>query len=798
MVLRRPRRALYAAVSRSIQSIRRAAVETLEDRRLMSVSLVSGIGDTGGNGPSGQAGDEQTGLSISQDGRYVVFASAASNLVAGDTNGKTDIFVKDLQTGTITLASATPGGAAGNGDSGEAVGSDEEGTGYAISGNGRYVVFASLASDLVANDANNGADLFLRDLQSGVTTLLTVNAAGTGSGSSISTVGEELVYGRPAISDDGRFVAFSTTANDLVAGQENDGPQPDTFVRDTQNNTTVHLTKAFNGGAAAGNGSMTQSISADGRYVVFVSQDQVLENGPNLLEQVYVYDTTNQTRSLVSTNAAGTGGGAGHSTRPRISADGRHVVFQSNAGDLVAGQVRDPGNIGSDYDLFYRNLDTGTTRLISGVAGSATHGGNNGSGPGAISGDGKFIAFYSNADNLVSAGISDDNDADDLFLFDTTANALTLVSAKTGGGSTASQGAVSITSDAPVLSRDGRYLVFESGSSDLVAGDQNPLIEMFVRDNTTGSLRRIFQGVTANGVEIFAGAERPAISADGAKLVFISNAFGLPGNTSTSTLPQPQVYLDTPGSNNPNNGDNNGTIDIVPALTAALPSAAIAGEKTKASATVAVTNRGTGKLSGPVTIKLYASTDGSVDAGDAEITTITKKLTLKAGQTKQVKVKIGSFPTVADGSYFMVADVSGGGISESSTSNNQAASTNTVTIAAPFVDLSGQASPPKGVKAGRKATLPLTITNGGNSLLSGASSVRVTLTPSGGGSPTTIDVPASLKLKPGASKTFKLKFAAPPTAGSYTVSAAVDAGNAIAESDEANNTAGPVPLSVTA
>lgn len=799
-MLRRLRRAIRTTTSRTARSLYRAAVETLEDRRLMSISLVSGIGGVGGNGASGQAGDEQAGLSISQDGRYVVFASAATNLVSGDTNGKTDIFVKDLQTGTISLVSATLAGTPGNGDSGEAVGDDDQSTGYAISGNGRYVVFSSLSSDLVANDTNNGADLFLRDLQSGLTTLLTVNSTGSGSGSSLSTVGEEQIYGRPAISDDGRFVAFSTNANNLVAGQEDDGPQPDTFVRDTQTNTTVHLTRAFDGGAAGGNGSMTQSISADGRYVVFVSQDQILENGPDLFEQVYVYDTISQTRTLVSTKATGGGGGTGHSVQPRISTDGRHVVFQSSANDLVAGQVRDPGNIGSDYDLFYRNLDTGTTRLVSGVAGSATQGGNNGSGPGAISGNGKYIAFYSNADNL--AGVTDDNDADDLFLFDTTANTLTLVSVKAGGGSTAAQGAVSITSNSPALSRDGRYLAFESNSSDLVAGDQNPLGELFVRDNNTGTLRRVFQGVTANGTDVLASADRPAINGDGSKLVFLSNGFGLPGNNSTSTLPQYQVYLDGPGGGNNNGGGNNdGTVDIVPTVTATLPTAAIAGEKTKASATVSVTNSGTGKLSGPVTIKLLASTDGTVDTSDTQITTITKKLTLKAGQTKQVKVKLGSFPAVASGDYFVVADVTGGsGITETSTTNNQAASSSKVTIAPAFVDLSGMLSSAGTAKAGKKGTLPMEISNDGNSEVKTTATVRLTITPQGGGTATTVDVPVKLNLKAGASKNLKLKYAVPSSlaAGTYTVSAAIDSGSVVTESDETNNNAGPVTLTVTA
>ena len=800
----RPATSARAAASAAIWS---AAVEALEDRRLMSVTLASNAaGGGGGNGPSGLAADNvQVTPGVSDDGRYVVFASKASNLVANDTNNKSDIFVKDLQTGTVTLVSSTPAGTSGNGDSGEGTGPDDNG--FAISGNGRFVAFASEASDLVANDANGGADLFVKDLQTGAVTLVTVNAAGTGTGSNVNSSLDEGVFGRPAISDDGRFVAFSSDANDLVAGQEVDGAQPDTFVRDTQANTTTQLTRSASG-PSAGNGSNVQSISGDGRYVVFVSQDEIVAGQGGAFQQVWLYDTSAKTFALVSVGADGTSRGTGESRSPRISADGRHVVFQSTASNLVTGQVRNPTLIGSDYDLFHRNLNTGQTQLVSRKAGTTTTGGNEGTEPGSISADGKLIAFYSEAGDI-AAGVTDTNGKDDAFLFDTTTGALTTLSAKAGGGSTVDMGAVDLGDDAPAISENGKIVVFGSFANDIVEGDGNPISDLFAYDTGAKTTRRLLEGLALpGGADVFSNTERPAVSADGSRIAFVADGIGLPGNDPTSgTVPFAQVYVDQPGGGAGNPGDpdpgNAATIDVVPTITAALPAAVVAGQKAKAAVSVLVTNAGTGLLNGPVTVRLLASQDATAAAGDAEIATVTKKLKLRPGQSKAIKVKVGSFPTVADGDYFVVADVAGGaGVTEGNTSNNQAATTSKVTIAAPFVDLTGATNTPlKAARAGRKSTLVLDVTNAGNTPATGAATVRLTLAPqAGGGSPVTVDVPAKLKIKPGATAKLKLKFVVPAdlAAGTYNVSADIDPANAVPEKNEANNAAGPVVLTVLA
>src|SRR5439155_409199 len=149
--------------------------------------------------------------SLSADGRYVAFASDASNLVTGDTGGRGDIFVRDLQTGVTTRASLDSGGAQGNASSDLP----------ALSADGRYVAFASDASNLVSGDTNNVGDIFVRDLQTGVTTRVSLDSSGTQANGSSSG---------PAISADGRYVAFTSLANNLVSGDTNN--TWDIFVRD--------------------------------------------------------------------------------------------------------------------------------------------------------------------------------------------------------------------------------------------------------------------------------------------------------------------------------------------------------------------------------------------------------------------------------------------------------------------------------------------------------------------------------------------------------------------------------------
>jgi Tol biopolymer transport system component len=216
----------------------------------------------------GSEGDGASGYnSISGDGRYVAFISAATNLVPGDTNGFLDVFVHDLQSGSTTRASVDASGFQGDADSLRAT----------ISSNGRCVAFHSLADNLVPGDTNGIPDVFVRDLQAGTTTRVSVSSSGAqASGNSLN----------PSISYDGRFVAFESLATDLVSGDTN--ARMDVFLRDRLLGATTRVS-VDSGGNQANDASQTSSISLDGRYVAFRSTATNLVGGDtNGFDDVFV------------------------------------------------------------------------------------------------------------------------------------------------------------------------------------------------------------------------------------------------------------------------------------------------------------------------------------------------------------------------------------------------------------------------------------------------------------------------------------------------------------------------------
>jgi Tol biopolymer transport system component len=266
------------------------------------------------------AGGEAAGGShfpeISADGRWVVFDSWAPNLVSGDTNSKSDIFVHDRQGGTTVRASVDSSGSEGDGNS-QYVSS--------ISGDGRFVAFQSDASNLVAGDKNRLIDLFVHDFQSGTTERVSVSTSGKEADSRSDW---------PSISGDGRFVAFESDADNLVNGDTN--LKRDVFVRDRQNGTTRRMS-VDSAGVEANDWSASPSISADGRYVAFDSMASNLVSGDtNPSRDVFVHDRFTKTTTVVSVDSAGVQPG-GDSFGPSISPDGRLVSFCGTSGGFVSG-----------------------------------------------------------------------------------------------------------------------------------------------------------------------------------------------------------------------------------------------------------------------------------------------------------------------------------------------------------------------------------------------------------------------------------------------------------------------------
>jgi Tol biopolymer transport system component len=263
----------------------------------------------------------------------------------------------------------------------------------AISRDGNVIAFASNAGNLVPGDTNGTVDIFVRDRRAGTTERVSVSAAGlAGNGPSLS----------PAISDDGQVVAFQSVADNLVPGDANG--EPDIFVRERPTGRT-ELVSAGAGGAAADGWSELPAISGDGSVIAFASSAGNLAPGDrNGAWDVFVRDRRSGKTEIASVTATGEAG-AGSSLSASISGDGRFVAFLSEAGNLVAG-----GTAGS-VDVFVRDRQTGTTERVSeSVTGEA---GNGWSGSPAISGDGRFVAFVSEATNLVAG---DTNSRRDVFV----------------------------------------------------------------------------------------------------------------------------------------------------------------------------------------------------------------------------------------------------------------------------------------------------------------------------------------------------------------------------------------------
>jgi Ca2+-binding RTX toxin-like protein len=218
--------------------------------------------------------------SISADGRFVAFYSEASNIVPGDTNNRGDIFVRDTLTNTTTRVSVD---SAGNQANSLSVGSS-------ISADGRFVVFSSESSNIVPGDTNNTYDIFVRDTLTNTTTRVSVDSAGNQeNGTNFSTT--------PSISADGRFVAFDSDATNLVPGDTNG--RRDIFVRDRLTNTTTRV--SFDSAGNQGNGvSTTPSISADGRFVAFSSfASNIVPGDTNNTDDIFVVDTSS-TRKVIN------------------------------------------------------------------------------------------------------------------------------------------------------------------------------------------------------------------------------------------------------------------------------------------------------------------------------------------------------------------------------------------------------------------------------------------------------------------------------------------------------------------
>ncbi|MEG3845081.1 calcium-binding protein, partial [Microcoleus sp. herbarium14] len=323
--------------------------------------------------------------SISADGRFIAFESTATNLVPGDTNNKSDIFVRDRLTNITTRISVNSIGNQGNFDAFNPT----------ISADGRFVTFESNSTNLVAADTNNTSDIFLHDRLNGNTTRISVDSTGQeGDRPSLN----------PSISADRRFIAFESNSTNLVPGDTNNNS--DIFIRDIETNTTTRV--SVNSTGNQGNiGSFNPSISANGLFVAFDSlADNLVAGDTNSTRDIFVRDIQTNTTTRVSVNSSGNQGNSG-SISAAISADSRFVAFQSNASNLVTGDTN------GTSDIFVHDRLTNTTSIAS--INSTGDRANRSSFKPSISADGRFVAFDSLADNLAAA---DTNGTNDIFVRD--------------------------------------------------------------------------------------------------------------------------------------------------------------------------------------------------------------------------------------------------------------------------------------------------------------------------------------------------------------------------------------------
>jgi Tol biopolymer transport system component len=586
----------------------------LRDRSSNSTALVSmNLEGTAGSKAGAYSGQ------ISTNGVFVVFASEGDDLVANDTNLVSDVFVRDMSAGVTRLVSRALDGGAANGAS----------YSEAMTPDGRYVVFVSEASNLVANDTNRIPDVFVRDMRDEVTSLVSVNARSSGTADVPAGSSES-----PQITPDGRFVAFYSTATNLVPGVPTVSGTTrygDIYVRDMLTQVTTWASQGARGalgamtGASQGN-SFNHRISDDGQFVayeaaesgnavgvvlrfnrssgvtevihtqalvesfqyelasdlamtgdgqriVFVAETNApVEGTPCVL----MWDAATSRTELVSATPDGEPGDAWSCSEPQIDVSGRFVAFFSDAPDLVTNVVngdvnlylRDlqanvtwlvnqdaggdgtvyspvsaamsddgrylafdllddfyPGDRNDAYDVFARAIPDGELELISRAHPdlfSITAAGMSTLSMRPSGGDGRLLVFASDAEDLVP---NDDNGSDDIFLHDLVTGTNRLITVALG------EGDLGFASDAQI-SVDGQFVVFASSLGSLVSDDTNLVSDIFLADVTAGMTTLV--SVTTNGTMSGNGtSSSPLFSASGSQVAFLSTARNLATNPVT-------------------------------------------------------------------------------------------------------------------------------------------------------------------------------------------------------------------------------------------------------------------------
>jgi hypothetical protein len=459
----------------------------LRDRTNNTTTLVSAnfAGSGGGNGDS-------IPTALSTNGQFACFESSASDLVPGDTNGVTDVFVRDLVNRTMTLVSAATNGGVGDGVC----------RGSVMTPDARYVAFVSAADSLVPNDTNKIPDVFVRELQSGVTTLVSVGAQNTNSWPICSSES-------PEITPDGRYVVFFSSATNLVPTAARGG---EIYVRDLIGGTTTWASSDAHTYLGVGAYSYNHGISADGVYVAFQASSNAPTTTASRVGNIFRYNMSSGTTDRVNTNAFVPPTSPEEINSLAMSPDGRFIVFVGNTN----------GTAGTTSAIFRWDGLSGTTLLISSDLSGNVPANSVCDSP-AIDPIGRYVAFLSSAPNLVAGAPLG---GFHLYLRDTVANVTTLLDADTNGVASSSLSPASIAR----MNGNGNFAAFESFDAGLVANDRNHDLDVFVRDVSAGTNILIsardssLASDSPNSSSVFYPR---GVSADGRRIVFSSDSDNL-------------------------------------------------------------------------------------------------------------------------------------------------------------------------------------------------------------------------------------------------------------------------------
>ncbi len=382
----------------------------------------------------------------------------------------------------------------------------------AISADGNFVAFESRATNLVPGDTNGVIDIFVHDLRSGETKRVSVDSAGLEANGRSEN---------PSISADGRFIAFQSGATNLVRPDLN--VKDDIYVHDQETGRTFLVSKTTSGQSAFD--SISPVISAQGRYVAYQSEsDEYSSTDINGAADIFVFDTSKNYAVHVSVNANGDGSGPGrYCSYPAMSANGRFVAFASPATNFHSGST-------GQESIFVKDRATDVLHLASqstgGVVG-ALH-----STLPALSADGRYVAYESTSSELVAG---DNNNERDIFRHDLATGETIRVNLSSAGNEANDR------SFDPSLSGDGRFVVFTSYASNLVANDTNDAEDIFIHDCENGTTEVISVG--ANGLGDL-GCNFPAVSNDGGQVAFWSSATNLVNNDTNN---KPDIFVRSSG-----------------------------------------------------------------------------------------------------------------------------------------------------------------------------------------------------------------------------------------------------------